>query len=84
MEETKFIPDYTKKKLTMTLEMYEGASLISIKTHNGHTTNYLEIVGMLETQKASMMLKQSLRNQKEWKEFVELEKAEHKESKKKK
>lgn len=84
MQQNEFTPDFTKRLVTIIIDIYENASTFGVTPHNGHKPTYPEILGAMESQKISLILRHGLRASKDWKEFTKREKAKHKANAKKK
>lgn len=65
MNESKFFEvDYTKKKFSITIDVYENGQAISMTNHIEKDVTYEQMVGTLEIAKINFVQKQSEQNRK--------------------
>lgn len=59
-------PDYSKKRFTITIEVFKNGNLFSTVPEKNYKPAYQEIVGAIEITKYSLLSQQSGNNQKEY------------------
>lgn len=68
MADKLFKPDYTKKRFTITIEVYENGQVFNVDTHEpDNKGNYYEVVGAIEAMKVHVIGLQGMKNRKEYK-----------------
>jgi len=68
---TKFEPDFNKKKFEITITVHVNSSTITMTSFDDYKPDYAEMVGVLEIQKSMMLYDQSAYNRKRFEELNE-------------
>lgn len=63
-ENKPFKPDFSKKKYSITIEVFENCNKILITPYGDYKPTYHEMVGVLEVNKINMIMDQTSHNRK--------------------